>query len=49
MLNAEFDKAHVDFTFSCYTTTDEELAKAFFETATIYKAQTVDAFGKREK
>ncbi len=56
MLNAHFDKAHVDFsTFSCYTTPDEELAKKFYEltkefceTATIYKAQKMDGFGKEE-
>jgi hypothetical protein len=57
MLNQHFDKAHVEFsTFSCYTTPDEDLAKKFYdltkefcETATMYKAQKIEGFGKREK
>jgi len=56
MLNAHFDKAHVDFdTYSCYTTPDEELAKKFYELtkefcerSTIYRAQEVEKFAKRE-
>jgi hypothetical protein len=43
-------------TFSCYTTPDEALAKKFYELtkefcerSTIYKAQELEKFGKREK